>query len=568
MLDAPLRIALLIDHLESDYPLQIVHGVLRATRSSRARTWIVPGGWLARSATEPVVRNFVYDLLARAKIDGFVFAAGSLSNYCGVDEFTRWSERFQHAPCVSVGLDVQSLASVHVDNESGMYAAVSHLIERHGRRKVAFIAGPAGSSEAQARQRAYQRAIRDHSILTDARFVVEGGFGRENGMAAMNELLDERGLLNVIDAVAGVNDDVILGAIEVLNRRGIAVPAAISLVGFDDSEGSRTANPPLTTVNQQVELQAYTATRSLLDAIERRRKPEAHCLESRAVFRASCGCPIDFQNNSAGVVAVKVSLARTCRLALIERRSAVIAELSRAAAGRMSGSSGWENRLLEALMQDLDRADSLRLMAEFDSIARRHVATGRGIKACHDILSALRLQTIACASIEPACRPHLEDIFQETRLALALIGSDSERSRQEANALRFRLLTKTCLGLLAGSTSDELPQLLEQHLPALGIESYAISAFGKQGVQGALRALAVRAPGIWRNNRGAPSSELSLVLDPAVEQEETLILTPLDFNGEPQGLAALGWGAPEVVHYEMLREILSVAAFAQRNQNG
>ncbi|HWL52931.1 MAG TPA: LacI family DNA-binding transcriptional regulator [Chthoniobacteraceae bacterium] len=59
------------------------------------------------------------------------------------------------------------------------------------------------------------------------------------------------------------NDDVALGAIEFLKTRGCRVPGDLSMVGFDDS--ARHGDPPLTTVNQQID-QSTSAAVAMLQA--------------------------------------------------------------------------------------------------------------------------------------------------------------------------------------------------------------------------------------------------------------------------------------------------------------
>ena len=76
----PLRIAVLIDHIESDYHVDVVRGVVLAAHSARVKTLIVTGGWLGQSDSDLVSRNFIYDLLAAAQVDGIIVMAGSLSN--------------------------------------------------------------------------------------------------------------------------------------------------------------------------------------------------------------------------------------------------------------------------------------------------------------------------------------------------------------------------------------------------------------------------------------------------------------------------------------------------------
>jgi DNA-binding LacI/PurR family transcriptional regulator len=559
-----LRIAVLLDHLESDYHADIVGGVLRAAHSSRVRTLIVAGGWLARSSTEPVVRNFIYDLLLTARLDGVLVLAGSLSNYCGLDRFREWLGRFQDLPLVAVGVDLPGVPSVHVDNEAGVYRVVSHLIEAHDRRRIAFISGPDESSEARARLRAYRRALDDHEIPGDERLVLPGGLGREQGRLAINELIDARHFTpTTLNAVIGVNDDVALGALEELLRRGISVPNPVAVVGFDDAASAQAANPPLTTVDQRVELQAYTASRALIEALEQGRAPQSAILNPEPVIRASCGCVSHFANDSTSVRPPASGMARTCRLALIERRATIIAELARAGSGRLLGMSGWEARLIDSLTEDLATAGGAAFVREMEQLVRRNVALGRSVMACHDVLTTLRLQTLACASLEPTIRPLVEDLFQESRMIVARIGADVERDRQQMLNYRMRITIRACLPGLYGSGTDprELGLTLEEHLPAIGIRAFCISRFADSMRPGELVVTALRSTAAWASSqRTLGASELGV--HPSLEHEDALVVEPLEFAGRPQGIAVFTWGAQDPVHYEQLREVLGVALHA------
>lgn len=561
----PLRIAVLLDHLESDYHADIVAGVLHAAHPTRVRVLVIPGGWLAKPTQEPVIRNFVYDLVPSAKIDGLLVLAGSLSNHCGVPYLQDWLNWFGDVPRVAIGLDLPGTASVHVDNDAGVYALVSHLIEVHHRRHIAFIAGPAESVEATARLGAYRRALADHGIAADERLVVPAGLGRDEGRVAIVELFDARRFTPAtIDAIVGVNDDAAIGAMEELARRGVQVPGQISLVGFDNSKSAQASNPPMTTVDQRVELQAYTAARALIDAVERGSAPESSVLTPEPVIRASCGCATRFSNRSTSVRPPASGMAKTCRLALVERRTMIIAELARAGAGRLVGMTGWEARLVDALTEELARSEGSAFLLELEQVVRRNVALGRGVTACHDVLTALRLQTLVCVALEPELRARIEDLFQEARLTLSRIGSEVENERQQALNYRMRIVLRACLADAFGSSEGDLQRTLDEHLPALGIRAFCVSRFPVPGKPGhELGVTAVRST-LARTAAPRTVATAALGILPSLEHEDALVIAPLEAGGLAQGIAVFTWGAYDPLHYEQLREVLGSALRAQR----
>ncbi|MFD0527317.1 substrate-binding domain-containing protein [Kitasatospora arboriphila] len=141
--------------------------------------------------------------------------------------------------------DVQ-LPCVGVDNAGGAAAAVRYL-KRIGRTRIATVAGPSSTPAGQDRLGAYLReTVRGHRrpLVAEADFTVEGG------RAATARLLAEEPR---IDGLFAASDLMAVGALEALRRAGRRVPEDVAVVGFDDVDCARTAEPALTTVHQPIE---------------------------------------------------------------------------------------------------------------------------------------------------------------------------------------------------------------------------------------------------------------------------------------------------------------------------
>jgi DNA-binding LacI/PurR family transcriptional regulator len=69
-------------------------------------------------------------------------------------------------------------------------------------------------------------------------------------------------------AILAMSDVLALGALQAADEAGIAVPAELSLVGFDDSPAAALAHPPLTTVSQPHAEKGRLAAEWLIKAIE------------------------------------------------------------------------------------------------------------------------------------------------------------------------------------------------------------------------------------------------------------------------------------------------------------
>jgi DNA-binding LacI/PurR family transcriptional regulator len=84
-------------------------------------------------------------------------------------------------------------------------------------------------------------------------------------------------------AVLAFSDQLALGVLDAAAERGVAVPQALSVVGFDDVPD---AAPVLTTVRQPHAGKGATAIRLLLDGAE---PPHTVSLPTELVIRSSTG---------------------------------------------------------------------------------------------------------------------------------------------------------------------------------------------------------------------------------------------------------------------------------------
>src|SRR5262249_3576349 len=123
-------------------------------------------------------------------------------------------------------------------------AMARHLLAR-GRRRIAFLgANLARDQRAATRCEGYAEAVREagHAPLVLAmheRAAVGAGGG---GLA---RLIAEQ---PDIDAVCCSNDVIALGALFEAQRRSLAVPDRLAIVGFGDLDFAAHSLPPLTTV--------------------------------------------------------------------------------------------------------------------------------------------------------------------------------------------------------------------------------------------------------------------------------------------------------------------------------
>jgi LacI family transcriptional regulator len=154
--------------------------------------------------------------------------------------------------------------SLRIGNRLGARLAMDHLLAL-GHRHIAFLAGPAGNTDAVERLRGYREALADAGVAPEPELELEGDFSEASGLQAGHAFA---ALVPRPTAVFAANDAMAIGCLAALRERGLQVPGAVSLVGFDDIPISRYVMPPLTSVHVPIAELGTRAIERLLAAID------------------------------------------------------------------------------------------------------------------------------------------------------------------------------------------------------------------------------------------------------------------------------------------------------------
>ncbi len=176
--------------------------------------------------------------------------------------------------------------NIFCDDASASREVVEYLVEL-GHECIGFVKGHPDHRASEDRYRGYRDALEAAGLKSDADLVRQGYFTFESGRQAARELL---ALTQPPSAIVASNDDMAAGVLFEARERGLAVPEALSIVGFDDTPVASHTWPPLTTVRQPIVEMAQTATGLLIRRLrgEDVAGPEAafHC---DVVVRDSAG---------------------------------------------------------------------------------------------------------------------------------------------------------------------------------------------------------------------------------------------------------------------------------------
>ncbi len=233
---------------------------------------------------DPRVEAAYVELMLRRQVDGLLIS--SCSNGHSLEVLSRKS-----VPVVLVDRKVPHSRWDYVvgDSEYGAYALTRHLIEVHGKRKIAVISGPLTLSTSRERIEGYRRALQEAGIVPCEAYIRAGAYKEEFGYQVMRELLMER---HPVEAVFAGNNVIAVGVIRAARELGMRVPEDLALVTFDDFDLASVLFPFLTVAKQPAYTIGTLAVEMLLGRIrgEKVRERREVVLRPEIIIRKSCGC--------------------------------------------------------------------------------------------------------------------------------------------------------------------------------------------------------------------------------------------------------------------------------------
>jgi PAS domain S-box-containing protein len=468
-------IGLLIGRLgDIGYAAQVWPGVADVAEERDVNLICFVGGTLRAPHEFDTQRNVVYDLVSPERLDGLLAMSGSIGQFIGPEELKDFYARFQPLPMVSIAMAVDGFPNVLIDSETGVRETITHLIEMHQFRKIAFIRGPESNTEAEQRYKTYIKVLAEHDIPFNPALVVPGNYLGPAGAEAVRVLLDERKV--EFEAIASANDEMALGAITALRERGLGVPNKVSVVGFDDLEEAKFASPPLTTIRQPLYEQGRRATEMLLALMAGEDVPRYVTLPTKLVIRQSCGCQP--QEDIRIIDPPATPTGETFEAVIAAKRKHILSDMAKAAgATAASLEPGWAERLLEGFSSTLKDPSQNVFLHLLDETLRQVGAKNADVMQWHRVLYDLQSH-ISTALADETDRSRVAKLLQQSH---ALVGEIAQWAqahlRLQAERRAFDFTIGISEPLMTAFDVEGLTDVMAHQLPRLGIGSCYLSLY-------------------------------------------------------------------------------------------
>ncbi len=228
-----------------------------------------------------------------SRIDGLVLAPWESIPLTGT--IRKAIDKYRNVVLINEPIDDPSVNSVSSDDVSGSAQAVKYLLSL-GHERIAHIQGPEVVLNAAARLKGYSDAMLAHGLFSKELIAPASGYAEKDGYAAMERLLSSS---KPPTAVFCANDNLAIGALSALARRGLRVPQDVSLLGYGNTIGSMSCQPQLSSVDQGGEQIGLHSAELLLDLLFKRTSGGRSVrIPPNLVIRGSCA-PRQAKNGGA-----------------------------------------------------------------------------------------------------------------------------------------------------------------------------------------------------------------------------------------------------------------------------
>lgn len=286
------KIALLVQDLDSDYFTFMVEGAKRycAEHGHRLFVFIIRGkNWSHGSFDYQFYA--ACKLLTKENIDGILLATNTYCQNAPESKRVELVKEFSYVPLVSIGAHIPDVFSVVSDNKTAFKQLLNHLADEHHKKNIVLMLPLSTSVDIIVRRQAYEEFLQERNIPLDNSKFIYADYTYEDSKERLLSICPTKKDV-YFDAIVTCSDDLAFGCIAYLREIGVSVPDEVAVTGFDNQKRCLYSNPELSSIDQQISLQAYQAGKFLETQFENpNAKPENCAIPSIPFYRESCGCP-------------------------------------------------------------------------------------------------------------------------------------------------------------------------------------------------------------------------------------------------------------------------------------
>lgn len=195
--------------------------------------------------------------------------------------------REKHIPAVTIDLKYEGIPCYMCDDTPVVKSMISHLIEEHGCRDIAYLTGKEGHPHAIMRLNGFREAMKEHGLEIKQNREYYGDFWYLSGKPFCDFL--EQSPDGMPEAIVCGNGAMAESVYSELKKRGVRIPHDIRLASFEEAESPA---PFISSTNRRTDSVGKAACEGLFRLMSGGSVPEMTNVYSdiRQNFQITCGC--------------------------------------------------------------------------------------------------------------------------------------------------------------------------------------------------------------------------------------------------------------------------------------
>ena len=280
------KIAVLACGWSNHFLRDFIHGMMKAVEDKNIDIYLFNTYDYVEYSGFPNRTGFsIFNLINYDDFDGIVILSDLIKNP-RVLEHERLRILKSKKPALTINKKLQGICCLRVDNYSGMYEALAHLIRMHNVTDLAYISGKENAVDLAERYKAYKTVLEDNKIQYDAAKVFEiESCDYHCAYRFFNDYIKSGKKLP--QAICCANDLIALAVLKSCLENKIKVPEQLKIVGFDNMVESQCTRPSITTVNNNAEYLGQETVNRLIHGVN---PLQTLSVKTTPVLRQTCGC--------------------------------------------------------------------------------------------------------------------------------------------------------------------------------------------------------------------------------------------------------------------------------------
>lgn len=195
--------------------------------------------------------------------------------------------RERHIPAVTIDHKYDGIPCYMCDDKPVVKSMISHMIEVHGCKDIAYLSGLEGHPHSIARMEGFREAMKEHGLEVQPNREYFGDFWYNSGEAFCDFL--ESAPNGMPEAIVCANGPMAESVYRRLRKRGYHIPSDIRLASFEEVDSPA---PFITSTLRSTASVGKAACEGLFKVIEGEEVPESTNVMSDTTdnFQITCGC--------------------------------------------------------------------------------------------------------------------------------------------------------------------------------------------------------------------------------------------------------------------------------------